>query len=295
MRVGTWTRRRGFWAAAATLTLLGLLLFPFLWARTAAAFSPGGERRALPVIMYHSLLREEARWGEYVVSPEQLERDLAYLKGQGFTFVSVAEVLEFVTGTGPLPEKPVLLTLDDGYLNNSVYLPEILERQDARAVVAVVGEYTDIFSLQEDHSPSYAHMTWDDLKALAENPRIELANHSYYFHHQGDRKGAMRKPGEHKNDWLAALRSDAQALQDALTARCGVTPRVYAYPYGQISDGADGALRRMGFEATLSCYQRVTVLQRGEPECLLSIGRYNRPAGAAAEIFFKPILEEAAP
>ena len=83
-------------------------------------------------------------------------------------------------------------------------------------------------------------------------------------------------------------------MRDRLTAQCGVTPRVYVYPYGQISDGADAALRALGFEATLSCYERVTVLRRGDPDCLYSIGRYNRPAGPSSEEFFRRILRACA-
>lgn len=288
------SRRRLMLAALALLALCALLLVPFLLGRTADAFAPAPETRALPVVMYHSLLRDPARWGDYVVSPAQLERDLAYLQEQGYVFVTMAEVIGFVSGAGTLPEKPALLTLDDGYLNNRVYLPEILARRDAHAVIAAVGEYADLFTAREDHNPSYAHMTWAELRDFAAEGRVELGCHSYYFHHQGARLGASRRRGESRGAWLEALCGDARAMRDRLTTQCGVTPRVYVYPYGQISDGADAALRALGFEATLSCYERVTVLRRGDPDCLYSIGRYNRPAGPSSEEFFRRILRACA-
>lgn len=279
--------------ALALLALMLLLLLPFLHARALMTIAPASETRALPVIMYHSLLKEQSRWGPYVVSPELLEQDIIYLKAQGFTFVSMAQVIDFVTGNGPLPEKPILLTLDDGYLNSLLYLPDILQQQDVYAVISVVGEYADVFSFQESHSPSYSYMSWAEMKVLQECGRVEFANHSYYFHHMGTRQGAMRKKGEPKSDWLTLLRSDALLLQCALTERSGITPRIYAYPFGKISAGADEALREIGFEATLSCYERVTILKRGDTDTLYSIGRYNRPAGVSTETFFKSIIKEA--
>lgn len=93
-------------AALALLALCALLLVPFLLGRTADAFAPAPETRALPVVMYHSLLRDPARWGDYVVSPAQLERDLAYLQEQGYVFVTMAEVIGFVSGAGTLPKSP---------------------------------------------------------------------------------------------------------------------------------------------------------------------------------------------
>lgn len=288
-----YSRRRIMLAALALLALFALLFLPFLHARSLSAFSSAAETRALPVIMYHSLLKEQRRWNDYVISPELLEQDIVYLKSLGYTFISMAEAVAFVKEDGILPEKPILLTLDDGYLNNYLYLPDILERQDARAVVSVVGEYSDVYTYQDDHNPTYAYMSWPDIKELSQNPRIEIGNHSYYFHHMGARSGAMRKSGESKNEWLAALRSDTLSLQSALTSKCGVTPTIYTYPYGKISKGADEALAELGFSATLSCNEKISVLRRGDDSTLLSIGRFNRPAKVDTQSFFNKLFGRA--
>lgn len=34
----------------------------------------------VPIIMYHSILKDEAMWGDYVLSPIELEKDIVYLK-----------------------------------------------------------------------------------------------------------------------------------------------------------------------------------------------------------------------
>jgi len=243
--------------------------------------------------MYHSLLADPARAGEYVVSPAVLEQDLQTLRQRGYTCVLMRDVIDYVLRGTPLPEKPVVITLDDGYLNNLLYLPEILERNDACAVISVVGEYIDIFSRQADPNPSYAHMTWTDIGQLSRNGRIEIANHSYNLHHQQPRKGAQQNPGESDAHYRQLLTEDALALNRALLQHGGTAPQVYTYPYGQITPGADDILRDAGFAATLSCYERVSTVVQGQPSSLYSIGRFNRPAGVSTDAFIQKVTNGA--
>ena len=70
---------------------------------------------ALPIVMYHGLSEDPAAWGDYVISPAQFEADLRYLREQGYTTVTVADLLAYVDEGTALPERPVMLTFDDGY------------------------------------------------------------------------------------------------------------------------------------------------------------------------------------
>ena len=86
----------------------------------------------MPVIMYHTILN--SRDGVYIVSEAQLENDLKELIARGYEFVFPSEVAEFVSGEGSLPEKPVMLTFDDGHYNNLYYGLPILEKYGAKAI-----------------------------------------------------------------------------------------------------------------------------------------------------------------
>ena len=108
----------------------------------------------LPVIMYHSLLKDPARSGKYILPPDVLREDLQYLKGKGYQTVTMNEVIGYVSGEGILPEKPVLITFDDGFYNNLTYLLSILEEYDAKAVLSVVGEYADLTEKSGDKTPT---------------------------------------------------------------------------------------------------------------------------------------------
>ena len=70
----------------------------------------------LPVIMYHSLLKDEKLQNDYTVSPTLFENDLKYLAENGYTTVVVKDLTDYVYGKKSLPEKCIMLTFDDGYI-----------------------------------------------------------------------------------------------------------------------------------------------------------------------------------
>ena len=93
----------------------------------------------LPVLMYHGVHSDPKKSGDYVITPQALEQDLLYLQQQGCTAVTMSDILAYVQEGTPLPEKPVMLTFDDGCYNNLTYVLPLLEKYDAYAVVSVVG------------------------------------------------------------------------------------------------------------------------------------------------------------
>lgn len=240
----------------------------------------------LPIIMYHSVLRDPTRTSKYVITPESLSADLSYLHEHGYTTVLPSQVIAYARGEGELPERPVMLTFDDGYLNNLLYLPELLEQHDACALVSIVGDYAQRFTDLADPNPNYAHMTWDELNDLVADGRIELGNHSYSMHYQGRRMGAMRIRGEDDAQFRAVFTADAQKLQDALLRHCAIAPAVYAYPYGFIDRDGDEVLRDIGFSMSLSCYELTSHISR-DPLSLWSLGRYNRAGTLSTPDFMK--------
>lgn len=253
--------------------------------RAVEVFAPPGSSTELLVIMYHSLVTDDGAASQYVCPISRVESDLVWLRDNGYQSVSLTELVAYADGRGTLPQKPVLLTLDDGYRNNLTLLPDLLEQYDMHAVISVVGEYADIYTASGEDGSPHTCMSWEDLKRAAEEPRLELACHAYYFHHLEGRKGAARKYGESTGDWRAAFTSDTLALKQALEERCGVSPVCYAYPFGQITDGADQLLQELGFRVTLSCREVRSLLSSGDPGCLYALGRFNRDGRLSTQEF----------
>ncbi len=273
------------------LLLAALLLFLLTGCTEAAqTFAPRGTRVELPVIMYHSLVKQDNAAAQYVCPIGQVESDLRWLRENGYESVSLEELIAFADGQAALPSKPVLLTLDDGYRNNLTLLPPLLEQYDAHAVISVVGEYADIYTAWGEDGSPHTCMSWEDLVRAAGMERLELANHSYYFHHLAGRQGSAQKPGESRDSWQAAFTADTQSLQRALEETCGVTPVCYAYPFGQLTQGADDLLREMGFRVSLTCNELRSVVTSGDPDCLFSLGRFNRDGRLSTEEYMKKLL-----
>lgn len=275
--------------------LLLLLIFAFavygLWnyfSQRTETVSAGEAGIALPVIMYHGVLDDESHSGKYIVSTATLREDLSYLHDRGYSSVTISDLTRYVSGQGTLPEKPVMITFDDGFLNNAVLAVPVLQEFSYRAVFSVVGSYTDKFSAGEDHNVQYAYLTWDDIRQLHQSGLVEIQNHTYGMHSLSPRKGCAQMNGESPYEYKAALRQDVQTMQDKLAEYCGVTATAFTPPYGIESDETLSVIKDMGFRAVLTCTEQVNLLTQ-DPDCLYHIGRFNRPSGISTAQFMKKL------
>ena len=271
-------------AFAAGIVHMAATSPPFLAASADAGVS-------LPILMYHSILRDPAKTGAYVIRPETVESDLAWLKNHGYETVTVADLLAYVDDGMPLPERPVMITLDDGNLNNATYLLPLLEKYDMRAVVSVVGSYCETYSAHPDPNPAYAYLSWAEVGEISSGGRVEIQNHSYDMHRLTGRVGAGRLPGEGDDAYRLALTSDAMRTQQMLTEHCGIRPTAYAYPYGNRGQGADAILADAGFRCTMTCEERVNRVTR-DPSSLFSLGRFNRSGLLTTTEMMKKVFGE---
>ena len=271
------------------------LVFFCCWGCGSVAVSAGGnleECRLLPILMYHSILKDPARTGKYILSPDRLESDIRYLMERGYETVTLAQLTDYANGRGDLPEKPVLLTFDDGYLNNLTYVLPLLETYDCVAVVSVVGSYSQKFSDVSDPNPNYAHLSWDDIAALAESGRFEIENHTWDMHGQSGRMGSGRKRGESESAYSAAFTADVGRLQTTLQREVGLTPTFFTYPFGIIDPLSRPLLLDMGFCGSFTCAEKINTVVSGSPDCLWSLGRYNRPGTLSTEAFMQHVFDE---
>ena len=141
-------------AVSALLVLLGagFALIPTFADNSAEA------PVSLPVIMYHSVCEKEP--SPYTVTPRQLESDLSWLSDNGFESVTAEQLISYTRGVGKLPEKPVLITFDDGFYNNlSLALP-LLEKYDMTAVELLISHMGGRFgaSLLGTHRDRQPHL-----------------------------------------------------------------------------------------------------------------------------------------
>ncbi|MBQ8836646.1 MAG: polysaccharide deacetylase family protein [Clostridia bacterium] len=243
---------------------------------------------AVPILMYHSVCNNEKVNSDYRISPEMFESDMKYLFENGYTAIYVGDLVGYVYEGMPLPDKPVIITLDDGYLNNSTYVLPILEKYDMCATVSVVGEFIAEAEREKDPNPKYAYLTWQDIRTLEDSGRIEIGNHTNAMHEIGERRGCMKIVGESDDGYDKALSSDLTALQNSLTEKSGITPIVFTYPFGFVSEESLPIVKKLGFLAALTCYERINYID-GTRDQLYRLGRFNRAPGLSTEQFMKKV------
>lgn len=275
---------------AATVCILGtaLLFFGDNGVQTDASIAQ--KNVSLPILMYHSILKNPQRAGDYVVCPDVFKEDLQYLKKHGYESIVVQDLINYVYYGVQLPEKPVMITLDDGYYNNLTYVLPILEKLDMKAVISVVGSYSEKYSDSRDPNPNYAYLSFEDINTMRSSGRIEIQNHSYDMHSVESRRGTMKKSGESEAQYREVFCSDAIRAQQLLKENCGFEPTAFTYPFGYVSKESEDYLKDMGFLCSMICFERINIIS--DEESLFNLGRFNRPSGITTEAFMKKILPD---
>lgn len=249
-----------------------------------------GDSVTLPIIMYHGMLRDPKMQGEFVISPDQFESDLKYITEHGYSTVVMQDLIDFVYKGTTLPEKPVMITFDDGYYNNYIYAFPLLKKYDCKMVLSPIGYYTDQYSKTTDLSATYSNATWENLKEMLLSGYVELQNHSYNLHaSSGSRLGAQKKSSESEEVYQKVLRDDLKKAQERFQDELGIKPNTFTYPFGAVSKASLPVIKELGFKATLTCVAKLNTITKGDTECLYGLGRYKRSNKGTSEAFFSSL------
>ena len=275
-------RRRVCWTVAAVLAAVGLLTTLYR-AVTPANAEADGVR--VPIVMYHSILKSAD--SRYEITPALLESDLQYLTSHGYTTVTVSDLIAYVENGTPLPDRPIMLTFDDGHYNNYTYAYPLMKQYQCRMVLSPIVIESEKYSSTGEANPNYGHVRWEDMREMVESGVVEIQNHSYNLHtYNGSVRGIRPVAGESDEAYHTRLRTDLSTAQTALQTQVGVTPTAFVYPFGATSERAVSVLRELGFSATLICEEKVNVITR-DPACLYGLGRFIRTSGSSCADFFK--------
>lgn len=129
MRTKSHLRRATRLALVFALTLLLLACFVPVAARASTSQVAADEQQhgiAIPVLNYHSIGVEPGN--TYVLHPNMFARQMDYLAAHHYTPLTLGEFARIIEKKQPSPERPVLLTFDDGYANNAEVAMPILQR-----------------------------------------------------------------------------------------------------------------------------------------------------------------------
>lgn len=272
--------------------LLFSILLPVMCGFISGAVKSENRQVSLPILMYHSLLKDSQMQGTYVISPEDFERDMKYLKEKGYSSVTFKDLTDYVNKGTPLPEKPIMITFDDGYYNNYLYGMPILKKYGYTAVISPIVKCTEEYSQTENISPVYGCCGWKELKEMMSSGTFTVENHTYYLHSLKGRKGASSLSGESYEEYAVSAGTDIQKAQKLISENLGTTPLCFTYPYGAFDENSQRFVEEAGFSASMTCTEKLNTITN-DPKSLYGLGRYIvTPENSAREILEKCGLEK---
>ena len=245
-----------------------------------AALSPDEISAQVPILMYHHLSEDVTN--SEMVSPEQFEAQIRALSEAGYTGVSFDELQAYVLRGAPLPEKPVVITFDDGYESNYTLAYPILQKYGMKATIFAIG-----VSFGKDHykDTDYAitpHFGAAEAAEMAASGLISIQSHTYDMHQwppyesgSAVRENILSLPGESEEAYVQALTEDFTRSRALLEDAAGQPVDVLAYPAGQYSTLAQVTLQSLGVHVTLSTNPGVNTVVRGLPQTLYAMLRFG--------------------
>lgn len=236
-----------------------------------------GYTMELPILMYHHLSEE-------TLSGDTLEEHLAALSEAGYTSVTLADLRSYVEQGWELPDRPVLITFDDGYLSNlEIGLP-LLEKYGMKATIYVIGCSMGKDTYKDTGEPMTPHFTAEQARELEDTGLVTIGSHGYDIHEvkgrdpEPIRHGVLQKEGESEADYAAFLQRDCARFNEVMEPALGRRADILAYPYGQCSPLSEILLAREGVYATVTTTPGMNTLVKGLPQTLRAMDRYDMEA-----------------
>ncbi|MGG7197242.1 polysaccharide deacetylase family protein [Clostridium butyricum] len=95
----------------------------------------------IPVLYYHSV--DENAANEVTITPEKLKEQLDYINDNNYVTITMTELYDHIENNKPIPEKSILITFDDGYMNNYTEAFPMLKELNMTATIFCVGNSLD--------------------------------------------------------------------------------------------------------------------------------------------------------
>ncbi len=176
--------------------------------------------KAVPILAYHQVGDIDDL---YSIPTSQFEEQMAYLASNGYHTISLDDLFNFYDGQGKLPDKPVIITFDDGYEDNYLTALPILEKYNMSATVFIV---PNLIATQD-------YLSWQQVTEM-QRRHIEIGSHTMSHI-------AMDEISE-EQQWREASES-----KRILEQHVDKPIRFFAYPFGQFTTITKQILQAAGY------------------------------------------------
>ena len=194
------------------------------------------------------------------ITSDRLVALFELLRGNGWTTISLNDVDQAIKLNRPLPDRAVLITIDDGYQSVYTRVFPLLLAYKIPAVVAVVGTW-----MAGTAVPGKRFISWNEAREMQRSGLVEFASHSYDLHRgvlgnpQGNELPALAfsryDPSlgyEDERQYRLRIREDLSKSAALMKRELGRAPRALIWPYGRYTVPADDIAREVGFTYALT-------------------------------------------
>ncbi len=187
----------------------------------------------VPIVLYHHIRPITPTMDELAkglsVTPEVFDRQLAYLAKNGFHTITLHQLILALEGTEQLPEKPIILTFDDGYRDTFTYAyPLLVKRHFSGSLF--------IFT-QAIGAPDY--LTWDQVQQMQQSGIFEIGSHTLSH---------ADLPTLSEKDMMREIRESKKIIASKLGAEIDF----FCYPYGHYTKKIAEEVKKAGYLGALT-------------------------------------------
>ena len=237
--------------------------------------------RDVPVLMWHNLAEESS--GDMTISVDTFRAQIEALHEAGFRTVSLRQLYDYVHFGTELPEKPIVLTFDDGYFSNYEYAYPILREYGMQATIFAIGVSVGKDTYKDTDHAMTPHFGVDEAREMVASGLISVQSHTYDMHQwppfeDGNaqvRETLLPFDGEADADYEAAVEADFAESRDLLESITGEAVNALAFPEGAYVTLTQDALRNAGAELTFTTVRAVNTVVKGLPQSLCAMPRFG--------------------
>lgn len=202
---------------------------------TVSKLPPVGSVR-VPIIVYHSVrpyfAGQTRKMREFDVAPELFDRQLAYLRDNGYAVISFDALVRYLQDGSSLPKRAVVLNFDDGWKNQYTYALPLLKKY---AMTASFFVFTNAIG-----HPNY--LSWDEIREM-ETAGMTIGGHT------------RTHPYLFKITEEARLRDEIIGSKKVLEDHLGHPVSLFAFPFGYGNSAALPIIKNAGYTgARLGAY-----------------------------------------
>jgi len=204
--------------------------------------------KTIPVLMYHHVNPQ----GNFInVKPEIFESHMKYLREHGFTTLHTNEFLSIINGETPPPKRPIMITFDDGWLDNWIFAFPILKKYNIKAVIFIVTSWIGDYGRREradegnvstlpvhrecermikDGRSSEVMLSWEEVKEMETSGLIDIQSHTH-THQRWDELYSNRK------EQIEALKQELNNSREIIEKELNKQCNALCWPWGIYDDG----------------------------------------------------------